>query len=316
MFASPGDNSFTVTGGNQQFDAGIGFDTITFGFRLVDATVTHAGNGVTITGPSSQTVLTGFERFVFTDGTVDNNDGSPLVDDLFYYAKYHDVWNAHADADAHYNSFGWQEGRDPNAFFSHGVYLSANSDVRGVNPLAHFNSIGWQEGRLLSLNFDPAQYLAANPDVAAAHVDPLLHYLLFGYQEGRLPLAPTEFLSAGGFDYVYYLSHNPDVAAAGADALQHFEVFGWHEGRNPNALFDVNGYRANYPDVGAANVNPLDHYNLFGWHEGRDPSVNFDTTSYLAAYPDVAAAGVNPLQHYLQFGVHEGRSAFADGVWG
>jgi glucose/arabinose dehydrogenase len=315
VLASPGDSSFTANG-NVQLDGSTGVDTITFSFRLIDATVTHSGNTVTITGPGSQAVLTGFERFVFTDGTVDNNDGSPLIDDLFYYAKYHDVWTAGADADAHYNSFGWREGRDPNAFFSHGIYLSANPDVRGVNPLAHFDTIGWQEGRLLSLNFDPAHYLAANPDVAAAHVDPLLHYLQFGYQEGRQPFAPTEFLSAGGFDYVYYLSHNPDVAAAGADALLHFQVFGWHEGRNPNALFDVNGYLSTYTDVAAAGVNPLDHYNMFGWHEGRDPSVAFDTTSYLAAYPDVQAAGVNPLVHFLRFGDDEGRSTFADGVWG
>ena len=64
-------------------------------------------------------MLTGFEKFVFTDGTVDNSDGDALVDDLFYYAQNHDVWNAHADADAHYHAFGWQEGRDPNAFFRH-----------------------------------------------------------------------------------------------------------------------------------------------------------------------------------------------------
>jgi glucose/arabinose dehydrogenase len=315
VFASPGDDSFTAHG-NVQIDGGLGVDTMTLGFRLLDAAVSRTGNTVTITGPSAEVVLTGFERFVFTDGTVDNNDGSPLVDDLFYYAKYHDVWTAGADADAHYSSFGWQEGRDPNAFFSYGIYLSANPDVRGVNPLAHFDAIGWQEGRLLSLNFDPARYLLANPDVAAAHVDPLRHYLQFGAQEGRVPFAPTEFVNAGGFDYVYYLSHNPDVAAAGVDALQHFQTFGWHEGRNPNALFDVAGYLANYTDVAAANVNPLDHYNLFGWHEGRDPSVGFDTTSYRAAYPDVAAAGVNPLIHYLRFGDDEGRSTFADGMWG
>jgi serralysin len=315
VLVSPGDSSFTANG-NLQLDGSTGVDAITFGFRLIDASVTRSGNTVTITGPGSQSVLTGFERFVFTDGTIDNNDGSPLIDDLFYYAKYHDVWNAGADADAHYNSFGWREGRDPNAFFSHGIYLSANPDVSGVNPLMHFHTVGWQEGRLLSLNFGPAQYLAANPDVAAAHVDPLEHYLLFGQQEGRLPLPPTEFLSAGGFDYVFYLSHNPDVAAAGADALAHFNQFGWHEGRNPNALFDVNGYLATYTDVAAANANPLDHYSIFGWHEGRDPSVVFDTTSYLAAYPDVQAAGVNPLLHYLRFGDEEGRSTFADGVWG
>jgi hypothetical protein len=315
VFASPGDDSFT-TNGNAQFDGGLGVDTMTLGFRLIDATVSRTGNAVTIAGPSAEVVLNGFERFVFTDGTVDNNDGSPLIDDLFYYARYHDVWSAGTDADAHYDSFGWQEGRDPNAFFSHGIYLSANPDVRGVNPLAHYDAIGWQEDRLLSLNFDPAAYLQANPDVAAAHVDPLRHYLQFGAQEGRVPFTPTEFVNAGAFDYVWYLSHNPDVAAAGVDALLHFNTFGWHEGRNPNAFFNVAGYLANYTDVAAANVNPLDHYNMFGWHEGRDPSVSFDTTSYLAAYPDVAAAGVNPLIHYLRFGDDEGRATFADGVWG
>ena len=40
-----------------------------------------------VDGPSgSHTVLTSVETFVFTDGTVNNNDGDPLVDDLFYYS--------------------------------------------------------------------------------------------------------------------------------------------------------------------------------------------------------------------------------------
>jgi len=313
-----GADSFVAFGGSERIDAGGGTDTVTFGFKLTDATVTHKGNAVIIDTVSSHTVLTGVDRFVFNDGTVDNNDGNPLVDDLFYYARYHDVWNARADADAHYNSAGWHEGRDPNAFFSTSAYLSANPDVKaaGVNPLTHFDTSGWLEGRIPSINFDPAQYLAANPDVAAAHVDLLRHFLANGAGEGRQPFAPTELIAANGFDYVYYLNHNPDVAAAGVDPFQHFQTVGWKEGRNPNALFDTNGYLANYADVATAGVNPLDHYNQFGWHEGRDPSVGFDTTSYLAAYPDVNAAHVNPLTHFLDNGIHEGRSAFADGVWG
>jgi len=114
----------------------------------------------------------------------------------------------------------------------------------------------------------------------------------------------------------YDRKHNPDVAAAGVDPLQHFQQFGWREGRNPDALFDVNGYRTTYADVNAADIDPLAHYHAFGWKEGRDPSVSFDTTAYLAAYPDVAAAQIDPLVHFLQFGVLEGRQAFADGVWG
>ncbi len=313
-----GDDSFTAPSGTSAIDAGLGDDAIAFDFRLVEATITWSGNHVTIDGPSSHTVLSGFERYAFTDGVVDNSDGNLLVDDLFYFSRNHDVWNAQADPDQHYESLGWHEGRDPNAFFSTSIYLSANSDVRAanVNPLTHFDQMGWQEGRIPSLAFDPNQYLAAYPDVAAAHIDPLAHFLQNGYQEGRQPFAPTELIAANGFDYVYYLSHNPDVAAAHVDPLSHFQTVGWQEGRNPNALFDTAGYLATYADVAAAHVNPLLHYSQFGWHEGRDPSVNFDTTAYLAAYPDVAAAGVNPLAHYLQFGQHEGRSPFADGVWG
>ena len=312
-----GDDSFVGTG-NKQIDAGLGTDTITFNFRLVDATVTYLGNKIVIDGPSTHAVLSGFEVFNFTDGTVNNKDADPLVDDLFYYAKYHDVWTAHVDADAHFHSSGWKEGRDPDAFFSTAVYLSANPDVKalGVDPLTHFDSTGWKQGRASSITFDPAAYLAANPDVAAANIDPLRHYLANGYQEGRQPIAPTELLAPNGFDYVYYLNHNPDVAASGADPLQHFQTVGWKEGRNPNALFDTSGYLNTYLDVKAANVNPLDHYNQFGWKEGRDPSIGFDTTSYLAAYNDVNAAHINPLTHFLDFGIHEGRSPFADGIWG
>ena len=291
-----GNDSYNALPGQERIDAGLGIDTVTFNFKLVDASVKYEGNKVIIDGPSgSHTVLTGFEVFNFTDGTVHNDDGSPLIDDLFYYSKYHDVWNAHVDADAHYNGAGWHEGRDPDAFFSTAVYLSANPDVKasGVNPLTHFDANGWKEGRIPSINFDPAQYLNANPDVKAANVDPLRHFLQNGAQEGRQPFAPSELVTANGFDYVYYLNHNPDVAASGVDPFQHFQTVGWHEGRNPNALFDVNGYLATYTDV--HDINPLDHYNTFGWHEGRDPSVGFDTTSYLAAYADVNAAHVNPL---------------------
>ena len=313
-----GNDSYTAIAGVEFIDAGAGVDTIAFNFKLVDATVTYSGNKVIIDGPGSHSVLSGFEVFSFTDGTVNNNDGDVLVDDLFYYSKYHDVWTAHADADAHYHTVGWKEGRDPDAFFSTVIYLSANPDVKAaaVDPLKHFDISGWKEGRVPSLNFDPAAYLAANPDVKAAGVDPLAHFLQFGAGEGRQPIAPTELIAANGFDYVFYLNHNPDVAAAGVDPLAHFQQFGWKEGRNPNALFDTTGYLNNYLDVKAANINPLDHYNQFGWHEGRDPSVGFDTTSYLAAYPDVNAANVNPLAHFLHFGIHEGRSPFADGLWG
>jgi hypothetical protein len=315
---SPGDDSFTAPAGIALVNALGGIDTVTFGFKLVDATVTYSGSTVIVDGPSSHTVLTGFERFAFTDGTVDNADGNRLVDDLFYYSQNHDVWNAHADADLHYGTTGWHEGRDPSAFFDTSIYLSANPDVAasGINPLTHYDTNGWKEGRVPSLRFDGRAYLDANPDVKAAQVDPLLHFLASGASEGRQPIAPTELATLNGFDFVYYLASNPDVAAAGVDPFWHFQNIGWKEGRDPNAWFDTAGYLAVYTDVAAAHINPLDHYNQFGWHEGRDPSLGFDTASYLAANPDVAAAHVNPLVHFLMAGHYEGRTAIADGVWG
>jgi hypothetical protein len=319
---TPGDDNFTVSQGlhYEGYFGGAGSDTLYFPFSLSATSVRYEDNGLIVEHAPTLTkaLLVDIETVVFPDGTVHQDDGSPLVDDLYYYAHNLDVWAAHVDADQHFNTSGWQEQRDPNAFFSTRLYLATNPDVAaaGVNALTHFDTNGWREGRIPSVLFDPAQYLAAYPDVAAANVDPLAHFLQFGLDEGRKAFAPTRPIVVGDFDYRYYLTKYQDVAASGVDPFQHFQQFGWKEGRNPNALFDTKGYLATYSDVAASGTNPLDHYNHFGWHEGRDPSVNFDTTSYLAAYPDVAAAEVNPLAHYLQFGLAEGRQAFADGVWG
>ena len=266
---------------------------------------------------ATRTIASGFETFVFTDGTVSNNDGSALVDDLFYYSKYHDVWNAHVDADAHYDAIGWQEGRDPNAFFSTSFYLTRNPDVHaaGVNPLRAFRRerLAGRTDRLVDVQCSALSCGQSGRGGGACRPARALPWR-------RLPGGPRalrgELLAANGFDYVYYLQNNPDVAAAGVDPLSHFQVFGWKEGRDPNAHFDMSGYLSTYTDVAAAQINPFDHYNQVGWNEGRDPSVGFDTTAYLAAYPDVAAANINPLLHFLLAGDHEGRSPQGDGIWG
>jgi hypothetical protein len=147
-FGTPFDDVFTAVTGNATYHGLGGTDTINFGFKLTDATVTYSGNQVTVDGPSSHTLLTGFETYVFTDGTVSETDGDPLVHDLYYYSHNHDVWSAHVDADARYHQSGWHEGRDPNAFFSTTFYLSLSQDVKaaGVDPL---NSDGRRGGSLL-----------------------------------------------------------------------------------------------------------------------------------------------------------------------
>ena len=79
---------------------------------------------------------------------------------------------AGVDPLAHFNTFGWHEGRDPNGWFDTSAYLSKYADVAaaGVNPLEHYLTFGWKEGRDASGRFHTADYLAANPDGAAAGV--------------------------------------------------------------------------------------------------------------------------------------------------
>ena len=325
-----GNDTLVNGAGNDTFTGGTGTDTLVFNSRLADATVTRDGAYTLITGPEGQDRVNTVERYRFTDATVVTDDGSPLVDDLFYLAANRDVLAAGVDADDHYASFGWKEGRDPNALFSTSGYLAANRDVRqaGIDPLEHYDQFGWKEGRDPSAAFDNELYLARNPDVKAAGIDPLAHYLQFGQAEGRQIYAAigkaSDLGTHPGFDAEYYLLSNPDIAgaanAAGGDtfafAYQHWTEFGWKEGRNPNAVFDTNGYLDAYRDVKAAGVDPLMHYDQFGWKEGRDPSKSFDTTSYLAAYGDVAQAKFDPMLHYLQSGAIEGRPTFGDTMFG
>ncbi|WP_114946111.1 hypothetical protein [Microvirga calopogonii] len=241
-----------------------------------------------------------------------------LVDDAFYLRTYPDVAAAGIDPDVHYATWGWLEGRDPNAFFSTDGYLSANIDVdlAGIDPLDHYASVGWQEGRDPSVGFDNELYLQTNPDVAAAGINPLEHYLVFGRAEGReiyATIGPD--IAPNAFDFEYYLLGNPDVGFFGPpNPLTHYNSNGWQEGRDPSAYFDTSDYLQAYRDVAAAGINPLDHFDTYGWREGRDPSIWFDTKAYLAANPDVAAAGINPLTHFLQFGVYEGRLPLGDGI--
>ncbi len=298
-------------------------DGVTFAFAFDASQVRiEQGRSFVIDPNGLSHDVTGIGRITFTDGTIVENDASPLVDDLFYYGGNKDVWRDGMDADTHYAQFGWHEGRDPNADFSTTGYLAANPDVAAakVNPLTHYETNGWKEGRDPSAGFDSELYLARNPDVKAAGMNPLVHYLAFGQSEGRETYdavgRPSDLNAHPGFDAEYYLLSNRDVAEAalkaGGDsfafAYQHYETNGWHEGRNPNAIFDTQAYLTAYQDVAAANMDPLTHYHVFGWKEGRDPSAGFHTDAYEAANPDVRAEQIDPMLHYLQFGAVEGRS--------
>ncbi|HWX46995.1 MAG TPA: hypothetical protein VNZ61_02940 [Roseomonas sp.] len=110
-----------------------------------------------------------------------------LVDASFYFSTYADVAREGVDPTQHFMATGWQEGRDPNAFFDTDWYLAHNTDVATarVNPLEHYLRFGAEEGRDPSAAFDGEAYLAHNPDVAAAGMNPLAHYLAYGIAEHR-----------------------------------------------------------------------------------------------------------------------------------
>jgi 2',3'-cyclic-nucleotide 2'-phosphodiesterase (5'-nucleotidase family) len=115
-----------------------------------------------------------------------------LFDEALYLAANPDVAaavaaGAFASGEAHYDRFGWAEGRDPNAFFDTSYYLAQNADVAaaGVNPFDHYNAEGWQAGLDPSAIFDTSAYLEANGDVVDAGLNPLQHLMGYGMSEGR-----------------------------------------------------------------------------------------------------------------------------------
>jgi serralysin len=177
--------------GNDVMDGGPDFDTAVFNFNFSDAIVSYAGGRLVIQGPEGRDEFIGFENLQFQDVSISlftrQVDDNPLVDDAFYLAANPDVAAAGVDPEAHFATFGWKEGRQPNAFFDTIGYLTANPDVAaaGVNPLEHYDTFGWKEGRDPSAQFDTEGYLAANPDVAAAGINPLAHFLQYGLFEGR-----------------------------------------------------------------------------------------------------------------------------------
>ncbi len=298
--------------------------SITLDYALAQEHLTYVGGQSYLTGLDGVAHdVTGLQHFVFTDGTINQNTGAgALVDNLYYDINNLDVWNARMDPTLHYDTYGWKEGRNPDAFFSTNGYLAANPDVAasGINPLTHYDQHGWTEGRDPSANFDDGLYLKNHPDVKAAGLNPLVHYLDYGQTEGRATYAaigPAGSFTHGSFDAEYYLLSNPDVAKAALSsgkntvdyAYQSYEATGWKQGRNPNAFFDVTSYLTTNTDVKAAGIDPLAHYDTYGWREGRNASPTFNTAAYETTNADVAAAHVDPLTHYLQYGASEGRAA-------
>lgn len=231
----------------------------------------------------------------------------PLVDASYVYAHNPSVAAAGVEASEWYDTNGWKQGANPNAWFDTNYYLTQNPDVKaaGLDPLTHFETWGWREGRNPSLVFSDAKYLLANQDVEAANMDPLQHYLSYGQSEGRMTFLPggsaptVPLIDANYYDAQLGATLIPLGNAAVQQAASDYENRGWQVGLSPNAYFDTKYYLTHNPDVAAAHVDPLLHYETFGWMEGRDPSAAFSTDKFLAAYQDVAGMHIDPLLQFV-----------------
>lgn len=96
-------------------------------------------------------------------------------------------YGAEQQAAASYDTYGWQRGLNPDAYFDTAYYLAHNPDVAAahINPLIHYEQWGWKEGRNPSAAFDTRAYQTAYPDVKAAGLDPLVHFIEWGIDGGR-----------------------------------------------------------------------------------------------------------------------------------
>jgi len=227
---------------------------------------------------------------------VNNADGDPLVDDCITIRRP-PMWNAHADADTHYRTTGWHEGRESGCVLLDLTYLSMHPDVKAasVDPLVQFDHAGWKTGADPSIAFDTNAYLAVNPDGGKPPARPAWSISSPTARRKAASRSRRACCSPpNGFDYVYYLQHNPDVAAAGtADPFAHFETTGWKEGRirtpdsTPRYLRLCRCRGGGHQS--ARSLQPV-------WlEEGRDPSVTSTRRIYLGHYTMFANAHINPL---------------------
>ena len=254
---SAGADSFVAFGGSERIDAGVGIDTVTFGFKLIDATVTLSGqHGRSSTDRRAAIRCSPASRCfeLHRRHRAQRRRHPAGRRPVLLFAAITTCGTRMSMPMRISLSFGRHEGRDPSVFFSTVVYRSANPDVAaaGVNPLDSFRRQRLA-GRARAVDpLRPGAVSCRQPGRgggacrSAAALSPVR-------LPGRAPAVRADRADRrNGFDYVYYLNHNPDVAASGVDPFQHFQTVGWKEGRNPNALFDTNGYLATYADVATA----------------------------------------------------------------
>jgi Ca2+-binding RTX toxin-like protein len=189
---------YETTGYKEGRDPGVGFDNEFYLARNKDVAAAglnplkhyleygqSEGRAIFEAVGKADTIKGGFDAEFYLLGNADVLQAAQAAGrtDTFAYARQH------------FDTYGWKEGRDPNAVFDTKGYLAAYRDVAqaGINPLNHYDTYGWKEGRDPARDFDSSAYLQANADVAQAGLNPLQHYLQYGLVENRTVLNDGRF---------------------------------------------------------------------------------------------------------------------------
>ncbi|HEY5743330.1 MAG TPA: glycoside hydrolase family 99-like domain-containing protein [Terrimicrobiaceae bacterium] len=112
-----------------------------------------------------------------TAGWREGRNPHPLFDVRYYLNQAPKLVESDIEPLAHFLKHGAREGRRPHPLFDPAWYAGFNrhSMAPGENPLTHYVTRGWKEGCDSHPSFNISLYLKANPEVRGE--DPLAHYL-------------------------------------------------------------------------------------------------------------------------------------------
>ena len=222
------------------------------------------------------------------------------------------MWTAHVDADAHYNSTGWHEKRNPNAFFSTSIYLSINPDVAasGVNPLTHFDTRRLERGarsrsQLRRPSIPAGQSGRRGREYRSAAAFP-------AHRRGRRTPAvsrPIRSLppTASTTTIISRTIRTSSRPASTRSSISRPSA--GTKGATRTPIFDVTGYlrpiRTSPPPASIRSITTSSRL-----ERGAQSLARCSISRSISRHnPDVADAHVDPLKHFLQFGIQEGRVA-------
>ena len=264
----------------------------------------------------------------------------PLEVDIFdvnlYRAANPDLANlSDAQAFAHFQSTGINEGRTFSFIFDFDFYRQANPDLANRSNrelFDHFEAFGLDEGRNASAFYDREFYRQSILDTNATFftdnfntTDSFNRQLAQDFVT-RLNAGLTVPSTGGGttqinpspyIDIQFYLNNNSDLREANftaRQALEHLKLVGVNENRRFSLIFNPEFYLENNQDLlnaGLTSLQGLEHFEIQGIEEGRRPSLLFDTAFYRDNNLDLRERGLDNrelVNHFLLTGLpDEGR---------